>query len=278
MNLVHGRGREVGDALARDPRIAALSFTGSTAVGLRLQETLNSRRARVQLEMGGNNAVLVLDDADPHKAAQVVAGGAFGLTGQACTATSRVYVTPGIKAQFLDELITLAGERVVGDGLNPETTMGVVVDETQLQQNVQTVQDAIGRGATVLHGGTAAGDLSFPPTILTGLPQTDPVFHEETFGPILTVLEVPDYETGLTHVNDSHYGLTAGICTDNLGKATDFAKRAQVGVVKVNRPTAGLDLHVPFGGVKDSSTNTFREQGHNAVEFFTWSKTTYTGV
>ncbi|AXJ10275.1 aldehyde dehydrogenase family protein [Arthrobacter sp. PM3] len=283
-NVVHGKGRVVGDALARDPRIAGMSFTGSTAVGLGLQEILNARRARVQLEMGGKNGVLVLDDADPRKAAKVVAAGAFGLTGQACTATSRVYVTPGIRAAFLAALVEEAAAYTPGDGL--DASMGAVVSAQQFAQNQAAVRSAVERGATLLHGaydnseldgGTDAGFL-FPPAVLTGLAFDDAAVTEEIFGPVVAVLEVPDYEAGLAAINDSRYGLTAGICTDSLTLATDFAARAQAGVIKVNRPTAGLDLNVPFGGVKDSSTNTFREQGKSALDFFTWGKTVYTGI
>ncbi|WP_091465818.1 aldehyde dehydrogenase family protein [Paenarthrobacter nitroguajacolicus] len=280
-NVVHGKGRVVGDALARDPRIAGMSFTGSTNVGLGLQEILNARRARVQLEMGGKNGVLVLDDADARKAAQVVAAGAFGLTGQACTATSRVYVTPGIRAAFTEALIEEAAAYTSGDGLGSGTRMGAVVSRQQFEQDQAAVRSAVERGATLLHGsydGDPNGPLFFPAAILTDLPMDDAAVTEEIFGPVVTVLEVADYEVGLNAINDSRYGLTAGICTDSLALATDFAARAQAGVIKVNRPTAGLDLNVPFGGVKDSSTNTFREQGRSALDFYTWGKTVYTGV
>ncbi|MFF1384950.1 aldehyde dehydrogenase family protein [Arthrobacter sp. NPDC058288] len=280
-NVVHGKGRVVGDALARDPRIAGLSFTGSTNVGLGLQEILNARRARVQLEMGGKNGVLVLDDADARKAAKVVAAGAFGLTGQACTATSRVYITPGIRAAFLGALTEEAAAYTPSDG------MGAVVSGQQFAQNTAAVRSAVERGATLLtgpgildetHDGDADRPLYFPAAVLTDLPFDDAAVTEEIFGPVVAVLEVADYEAGLAAINNSRYGLTAGICTDSLKLATDFAARAQAGVVKVNRPTAGLDLNVPFGGVKDSSTNTFREQGKSALDFFTWGKTVYTGV
>ena len=244
-----------------------------------LQEILNARRARVQLEMGGKNGVLVLDDADAGQAAKVVATGAFGLTGQACTATSRVYVTPGIRDAFLEALVAEAATYVPGDGL--DAAMGAVVSRQQFEQDQAAVRTAVERGATLLHGtydGDPSGPLFFPAAVLTGLQADDPAVTEEIFGPVVAVLEVADYEAGLAAVNDSRYGLTAGICTDSLARATDFAARAQAGVIKVNRPTAGLDLNVPFGGVKDSSTNTFREQGRSALDFFTWGKTVYTGV
>lgn len=205
----------------------------------------------------------------------MVAAGAFGLTGQACTATSRVYVTPGIREAFLAALTEEAAGYTAGDGLDA-ARMGAVVSSQQFEQNQAAVRTAVERGATLLHGeydgGTDAGFL-FPAAALTDLPFDDAAVTEEIFGPVVAVLEVTEYETGLAAINDSRYGLTAGICTDSLAMPTDFAARAQAGVIKVNRPTAGLDLNEPFGGLKDSSTNTFREQGKSALDFFTWGKT-----
>ena len=169
-NVVYGKGRVVGDALARDPRVAGLSFTGSTTVGLGLQDILNARRARVQLEMGGKNGVLVLDDA--RNAAQVVAAGAFGLTGQACTATSRVYVTPGIRDAFLDALVEEAARYVPGDGSADTTRMGAVVSSAQFEQDQAAVRSAVERGATLRHGdhaGDSSAGFFFPATVLTDL-------------------------------------------------------------------------------------------------------------
>lgn len=277
-NVVHGRGSVVGDYLARDERVAAVSFTGSTRVGLGLQQIVNSRRARIQTEMGGKNGVLVLDDIDPRKAAEVVAGGAFSLTGQACTATSRVYVTPGIRKAFLEELTAIAATYEPGDGLDATTRMGVVVSDTQLQQDIGAVRAAVDSGAELLHGSAESDGLRFKPVVATDVAHDAPMATDEIFGPVVAVLDVPDYEAGLEALNDSRYGLTAGICTDSLTLAVDFSNRIRAGVVKVNRPTSGLDLHVPFGGIKDSSSNTFREQGHSATDFYTWEKTVYTGI
>jgi len=277
LNVVHGAGAVVGDALARDPRVAALSFTGSTPVGLGLADVMNGRRARVQLEMGGKNGYLVLDDADVAAAAAIVAAGGFGLTGQACTATSRVYCTPGVREAFTEALAKAAESMVVGDGLEAGTTMGPVVSDAQLSKDVGAVAGAVSRGGRVVAGGDPDG-LAFRPTVVTDVAADDPLVREEVFGPVVAVLEVADLDAGIAAINDSAYGLTAGICTGSLSAAYEFAARAQVGVVKVNRPTAGLDLNVPFGGVKDSSTNTFREQGPRATDFYTWSKTVYLGV
>ena len=278
LNLVHGKGRVIGDALARDRRVAGLSFTGSTSVGLGLHQVLSERRARVQLEMGGKNGVLVLDDSDPKKAAKVVATGGFSLTGQACTATSRVYYTPGIGRAFLDALAEETLNYAPGDGLDENIGMGVVVSDGQFNQNEAAVRNAVDDGATLFCGGRGDGGLRFNPTVLTDIGHDAPAVREEIFGPVVAVLEVADYEAGLAAINDSDYGLTAGICTDSLSTSTDFARRAQAGVIKINRPTSGLDLNVPFGGVKDSSTNTFREQGRTALDFFTWGKTVYSGT
>jgi len=238
---------------------------------------MNGRRARVQLEMGGKNGYLVLDDADVAAAAAIVAAGGFGLTGQACTATSRVYCTPGVREAFTEALAKAAESMVVGDGLEARTTMGPVVSDAQLSKDVGAVAGAVSRGGRVVAGGDPDG-LAFRPTVVTDVAADDPLVREEVFGPVVAVLEVADLEAGIAAINDSAYGLTAGICTGSLSAAYEFAARAQVGVVKVNRPTAGLDLNVPFGGVKDSSTNTFREQGPRATDFYTWSKTVYLGV
>lgn len=277
LNVVHGKGSVVGDALARDRRVGALSFTGSTAVGLGLHTVLSERRARVQLEMGGKNGYLVLDDADPARAANVIAAGGFSLTGQACTATSRVYCTPGIHDEFVEALVKEASRFVPNDGLLDGTSMGPVVSEDQLAVDVSAVERAREQGASVATGGDAPNGLFFGPTVLTDLAHDSEVARHEVFGPVIAVMGVADYEEGLTQINDSQYGLTAGICTTNLRAAHDFSANCQVGVVKVNRPTTGLDLNVPFGGVKDSSSNTFREQGPNAVDFYTWGKTIYLG-
>jgi aldehyde dehydrogenase (NAD+) len=277
LNVVHGSGSVVGDALVRHSDVAAVSFTGSTGVGQAIRRILDERGARAQLEMGGKNAYLVLDDADAESAAATVAAGAFGLTGQACTATSRVYVTPGIKDQFVKALREKAGAVRPGDGLDPGTTMGPVVSEAQLAKDLDAVQQAVAAGYDL--GGEPRdpqGQLLHP-VVACGVPHDSPLARDEVFGPVVAVVDVADYEEGLARVNDSTYGLTAGICTRDLGTAYDFAARAQVGVVKVNRPTTGLDLNVPFGGVRDSSSNTFREQGARAVDFYTWSKSVYVG-
>ncbi|WP_158168213.1 aldehyde dehydrogenase family protein [Mycolicibacterium smegmatis] len=276
LNVVHGSGSLAGDALVRHQEVAAVSFTGSTGVGMAIRDVVNARNARVQLEMGGKNAYLVLDDADVEAAAATVAAGAFSLTGQACTATSRVYVTPGVREVFVKALREKAGAVKSGNGLDPGTTMGPVVSDAQLAKDVTAIHAAV-------EAGFDAGEVTEPkgqflaPVVFSGVPHDHPLVTREVFGPVVGVIDVADYQEGLNLVNDSPYGLTAGICTRDLGKAYDFAARVRVGVVKINRPTTGLDLNVPFGGVRDSSTNTFREQGERAVDFYTWTKSVYIG-
>ncbi len=276
LNVVHGQGRVAGEALAAHADVAALSFTGSTAVGRHLHDVVTARRARVQLEMGGKNAYLVLDDADVEHAAATVAAGAFGLTGQACTATSRVYVTPGIRDAFVARLREHAAAARAGDGLDDATTMGPVVSQAQLDKDLAAIEGAVAAG----HDGGSVAEpdgLLLQPVVFSDVAHDSPLARDEVFGPVVAVVDVADYEVGLARVNDSSYGLSAGVCTRDLGTAHDFAARARVGVVKVNRPTTGLDLNVPFGGIRDSSSNTFREQGARAVDFYTWSKSVYVG-
>lgn len=279
LNVVNGRGSTVGEAIVRHRDVAGVSFTGSTQVGTAIRGTLEERAARVQLEMGGKNAYLVVDDADAARAAANVAAGAFGLTGQACTATSRVYVTPGIRDELLRHLRKAAEQLTVGNGLDAGVDMGPVVSRQQLLQDRNALSEAVAAGLDT--GGVEPGDdderLLFPPVVVSEVAHEHRLAREEIFGPIVTVIDVGSYDEGVAKVNDSRYGLSAGLATTSLSKAHDFAARARAGVVKVNRPTTGLDLNVPFGGVGSSSTNTFREQGERAVDFYTWSKSVYIG-
>ncbi|MBA6433450.1 MULTISPECIES: aldehyde dehydrogenase family protein [Streptomyces] len=277
LNVVHGKGSVVGEALVADPRVAAVSFTGSTGVGNRIRETVERRHGRVQLEMGGKNAVVVLDDADVEQAAALAAAGGFGLTGQACTASSRIICTPGVHDAFVEALAAQADRYRPGDGLVAGTAMGPVVSASQLETDVAAVERARAEGATVVTGGVAPDGLFLAPTVLAGVGPGHSSARDEIFGPVVAVLPAEGLDEAISLVNDSVYGLAASICTRDLTAAQHFVARAQAGVVKVNRPTTGLDLNVPFGGVKDSSTNTFREQGPTAVEFFTWSKSVYLG-
>lgn len=277
-NVVYGRGGLIGDAIVTHPDVAAISFTGSTAVGRSIYNKAAARMARVQLEMGGKNALVVLDDADPYRAAQIAASGAFGLTGQACTATSRVICTPGIFNEFLDALVTEAKTYRAGDGLLEGTRMGAVVSESQLQTDREYLDIARSEGSQIITENDKGEGLIFDPVVITGVEPHHRIAREEVFGPVLSVLAAQDLEAAITLANDVPYGLSAGLVTNDLRAAHHFANNVQAGVVKINRPTGGVDLNVPFGGVKDSSTNTYREQGAAAVDFYSWTKSVYTGV
>jgi acyl-CoA reductase-like NAD-dependent aldehyde dehydrogenase len=277
LNIVHGSGSVVGEALVRDDRVAAISFTGSVATGLRVNEIGSARLARVQLEMGGKNALVVLGDADPAVAARIAAQGGFGLTGQACTATSRVVCARPIHDRFVAALQQEAAVWRPGDGGLPGTKMGPVVDEAQLRTDLSYLQIGRSEGVEIVAGGEAT-NLFFEPTVLTGVMPRMRIAQEEIFGPVIGVIDVADLDEAIAVANDSPYGLCGGIVTNDLRAAMRFADEAEVGLVKINRPTTGLDLNAPFGGVKRSSSGTFREQGNVAVDFYTRLKTVYIGT
>ena len=278
LNVVHGSGSAVGDALVGHADVAAISFTGSSAVGAGIFEKLSSRGARVQLEMGGSNPLVVLDDADPEFAADVVAKGGFALTGQACTATARVICTPGVSGPLTAALIKQAEGYRGGDGLDPETVMGPVVTQAQLRSNAEHIGQAERDGGEVIAGGADADGLFQSATVVGGVRPDHTIAQQEVFGPVVGLIEVADLDEAIAVANGVEYGLSSGIVTNDLRAAHRFADEIQAGVVKINRPTSGLDPNVPFGGVKSSSTNTYREQGAAALDFFTWVKTVYTGV
>ncbi|MDT5028283.1 MAG: alpha-ketoglutaric semialdehyde dehydrogenase, partial [Micromonosporaceae bacterium] len=220
----------------------------------------------------------VLDDADPLVAARIAAAGGFGLTGQACTATSRVICTPGIREAFVAALIAEAARFAPGDGLTGGVLMGPLVNSAALATNRRYLDIAAAEGGTVRTGADEPEGLFQLPAVVTEVRPEHRVAQEEVFGPVIGVLEADDLDTAIDIANNVPFGLAAGIVTANLRAAHRFANRVQAGVVKVNRPTSGLDLNVPFGGIKDSSTNTFREQGAMALDFYTWSKSVYLGV
>ena len=277
LNIVYGSGSAAGDALVSDPRVAAVSFTGSVAVGKHINRIATERLARVQLEMGGKNALVVLDDADPAVAARIAAQGGFGLTGQACTATSRVIATAGAYDRFVEALAKEAEAFRPGDGQLPETKMGPVVDESQLKTDLGYIEIAKEEGAELVTGGAVDG-LFLTPAVFAGVENTMRIAREEVFGPVIGVIEAASLDEAIELANDSDFGLSGGIVTNDLAAAMRFADEAEIGVVKVNRPTTGLDLNAPFGGVKNSSSGTFREQGTVAVDFYTRIKTVYLGT
>ncbi|MES2946721.1 MAG: aldehyde dehydrogenase family protein [Pseudomonadota bacterium] len=283
-NLVMGRGTEIGPALLDDARVAAVSFTGSVATGQKVMQACLSRGAKVQLEMGGKNPLIVLDDADLDVAVNCAVQGAFYSTGQRCTASSRFIVTPGIHDRFVAAVVARLKALKVDDARKTATDIGPVVDARQLAIDLEYIQIAQDEGATLAFGGSYAeknidGQPGFylTPALLTETTNTMRINREEVFGPVASVVQARDYDEALMLANDTPFGLSSGICTTSLKRATHFKRHAQAGMVMVNTPTAGADYHVPFGGRKASSYGA-REQGSYAAEFYTVVKTAYTAA
>nr|WP_312989394.1 aldehyde dehydrogenase family protein [Comamonas koreensis] len=282
-NLVMGRGRIIGDALVQHPDVAAISFTGSVGVGRGIAEACVKSGKKVQLEMGGKNPQVVLDDADLAQAVELSAQSCFYSTGQRCTASSRLIVTDKIYPAFVQALQERMAKIKVGDARAAGTDIGPVVSQAQLEQDLSYVEIAQAEGAVLAAGGsriachTGSGNEGFfmqPALLVDSTPQMR-INREEVFGPVASVIRVQDYEEALAVANDTAFGLSAGIATTSLKYATHFKRHAQAGMVMVNLPTAGVDYHVPFGGRKGSSYGP-REQGRYAQEFYTTVKTAYT--
>jgi len=274
-NLVMGRGSSVGAHMVGHPGIDAISFTGSVPTGRGIAVLCAETGKKVQLEMGGKNPMVVLDDANLDIAVGASVNGAFFSTGQRCTASSRLIVTEGIHDEFLDKLTEAAAALRVGDALDPETQIGPVVDQSQIDQNLSYVQLAKEEGCEVSGGDIVNGPGFFQrPAVFAGATNDMRVSREEIFGPCASVIKVADFDEALAVANDTEFGLSAGICTASLKAASHFRHHAQAGMVMVNLPTAGVDYHVPFGGRKGSSYGP-REQGTYAREFYTMVKTSY---
>jgi aldehyde dehydrogenase (NAD+) len=278
-NLVPGKGSVIGQALVMNPDVAGVSFTGSVQVGTQVAAQCASRLARVQLEMGGKNPLVVLDDADISVAVNAAVNGAFFSTGQRCTASSRIVVTAGIHDRFVRAVTERLASLKVDDALAAGTDIGPVVDRTQLEKDLGYIAIGKNEGGRLAFGGEILrrGREGFylAPALFTETTNLMRLNTEEVFGPVAGILRVRDYDEALAVANDSPFGLCAGICTTSLKHASDFRRNAQAGMVMVNLPTAGVDYHVPFGGKKGSSYGT-REQGRYAVEFYTTVKTCYT--
>ena len=281
LNVVIGEGRAVGGELATNSAVAALSYTGSHTVGLVIYQQLAQRMARAQMEMGGKNPTIVLADADLDLAASLVVRAGFGLTGQACTATSRVIVERGVLDAFLERLLAATRALKIGNGLSAGIEMGPAVSRAQLESNLQYVEGAVRDGATLLCGGQrlTEGDFAhgwfMQPTVLGNVKPTMRIACEEVFGPVVAVLAAENFDDALRLANGVDVGLSASIVTRDLKKAMLYAERIEAGVVKINQISTGLALQAPFGGVKKSSTDSFREQGAGAVEFYSRLKTVY---
>lgn len=279
-NLVMGRGGVVGDTIVGHHYIDAVSFTGSQAVGQQLASQLAGRLAKVQLEMGGKNPLIVLDDADIGVAVEVAAQGAYYSTGQRCTASSRLIVTRGIHDAFVEALTARLQAIRVGDALDPRTVIGPVTEAKQLQSNHNYLDIGKAEGAELVLAGEICESQRghfMRPALFVGASNDMRIAREEIFGPIACVIRADDYDEAVVLANDTEFGLSSGIVTTSLRYSSDFKRRSSAGMVMVNTPTAGVDFHVPFGGRKQSSYGP-REQGRYAAEFYTAVKTAYTAA
>lgn len=281
IQLVHGAGAEIGDALVSAPKTAAITFTGSFPVGESIWRQAGIGR-RTQLEMGGKNPCIVLPDADPDQAAQVALKGAFGLSGQACTGTSRVIAVGSIHDALVERIASGAARIEIGNGLEAGVQMGPLANERQVAKVLDYVEAGRSEGGRLLTGGERLGGQRHErgcfvsPAVFADLPGHSRLKKEEVFGPVLAVERADDIDQAIAMGNDVEYGLAASIVTRDIGRVLDFASRIDAGVVKVNSPTTGVALTAPFGGMKNSSNQVYKEQaGAGVMDFYTFAKTVY---
>ena len=278
-NLVMGRGSVIGDPLVNHPGIDAISFTGSQSVGGRIAQQCAVNLKKFQLEMGGKNPQVILDDADLAQAVELSVQSAFFSTGQRCTASSRLIVTDGIYAKFVEGVKARMATLKIGDALQAGIDIGPVSSQAQLEQDLSYVEIGKSEGAVLVAGGEPlkrdTEGFYMAPALLTDTTAGMRINREEVFGPVASIIRVKGYEEALFEANNTPFGLSAGVATTSLKYATHFKRHSQAGMVMVNLPTAGVDYHVPFGGRKGSSYGA-REQGKYAQEFFTTVKTAYT--
>lgn len=279
LNLVTGPAAAVGPAITQAPQVRAISFTGSTAAGEQIHRSVGMT-TRTQMELGGKNPLIVLADADLDKAVDLTVKGGFSLTGQACTGTSRVLVDRRVKAAYTEKLLEKVRTMKIGSGLEAGCDLGPLATARQLDNVLSYI--AIGKSeATHLYGGERLREGAFAkgyyvtPAIFTDVTQDMRIAREEIFGPVIAIIEVDGYEDAIAKANDTEYGLSAAIATTNAAYAHRFAKDIQAGTVKINRTTTGNLINAPFGGLKRSSTSTFRESGRVGLEFYTQIKTVY---
>jgi acyl-CoA reductase-like NAD-dependent aldehyde dehydrogenase len=282
LNLVLGKGSQVGDVLVTHPDVAGVTFTGSTPIGHAIRDRATGAGKKVQLELGGKNPAVVLADGDLDLAAEQISIGAFGASGQKCTATSRVIVERSVADDLLERLRHHADRWTLGDPLDPATTMGPLASADQMETVLGYLDVARRDGARAMAGGGRA-DGSFAdgyfvrPTVLVDVEPDHAVAREEIFGPVAAVLSVGSYEEALALANDTPFGLSASVFTNDLTLALRFTRESRTGIVRVNSGTSGMEHHVPFGGTKDSGYGQ-REQGKAARDFFTELKTVYFGA
>ena len=282
INFVTGSSRDVGSLLVTHPAIRAVTFTGSTGAGEDIHRQ-TSLTTRTQMELGGKNPLIIMEDADLELAASITVNGGFSLTGQACTGTSRVIVMKEVKERYIEALIEKTKALKIGDGLDEGVTIGPLANEKQLRNVLKYIEIGKEEGATLVYGGEQLNEGKYKdgyyvvPAIFTNVKNDMQIAQEEIFGPVIAVIEATDYEEAIKLANDVEYGLSASIVTNNMKYAHQFTKDIQAGTVKVNRTTTGNLVNAPFGGIKKSSTSTYRESGTEGLDFFTQTKTVYIG-
>lgn len=280
LNYVTGPGSVVGSTIASSPDVDAVSFTGSHGVGQQVREQASEDGKRIQLELGGKNPTIVMPSADLDEAVDIVAGGCFGVTGEACTATSKALVHEDVYDDFVQKMVKHVENIEIGHGLE-DPDMGPHVSESELNSTLDYIEIGKNEGATLETGGERLSGDAYDngyfvsPAVFSDVTNDMRIAQEEIFGPVLGVIPISSFDEALEQANDVRYGLAAGLVSQDLTEAHEFANNAEAGVVKINEKTTGLELHVPFGGFKDSSSETYREQGDAGLDFYTISRTVY---
>lgn len=279
LNLIIGSGSEAGDEIVNHPAVRGVSFTGSNEVGIKLYEQVAKRGAKALCEMGGKNPILIMEDADIDLAVEAAAGGAFGATGQRCSATSRAIVVNSIADEFVAKLVERAKSIKVGNGQYAETKMGPVVDKYQYDNVRRYIEFGREDGAQMLCGGAQNGDRAtngyfIEPTVFDHVTSDMRIAREEVFGPVLGVIRVADFDEALAVANDSEYGLTSAIFTKDNARIFRFVDEIETGVTHINSATVGGEAHIPFGGIKATGVGS-RELGSTALDFYTDLKVVY---
>jgi aldehyde dehydrogenase (NAD+) len=280
LNLVIGSGSEAGDEIINHPAVKAISFTGSNGVGIRLYEQASRRGAKVQCEMGGKNPVVIMEDADMDLAVESTAQGAFGSSGQRCTATSRAVVVDQIADEFVERIAKRAESMRIGPGSDPATEMGPSVDESQFKTVLNYIDIGREDGATLVCGGSRATGAGLDkgyfvqPTVFDHVTADMRIAREEIFGPVLSVLRVKDFDQAMEVANDCEYGLSSSIFTNDAARVFRFVDEIETGMTHINSPTTGGEAHIPFGGTKSTGIGD-REQGSTALDFYTELKVVY---
>jgi acyl-CoA reductase-like NAD-dependent aldehyde dehydrogenase len=280
LNLVTGSGAVIGQGLAEHPDVNGITFTGSNQVGKRVGQAALARGAKYQLEMGGKNPILIAADADLDLAVDATISGGIRSTGQKCTATSRVIVMSEVYEAFKEKLLSKLKGLTVGHGLDAGTWLGPCANENQLKTVQSYIQKGIEEGAELLFGGSSpdhpdlAEGFYIQPTVFDKVTPEMAIAREEIFGPVLALIQVNSMEQAIQVANDSDFGLSASIYTQNIGNILSFIQDMEAGLVRINSETAGVELQAPFGGMKQSSSHS-REQGQAAIEFFTSIKTVF---